>query len=146
MGDFEQLADPRRDFGRLGVGADTLVSTLRGLDSGSLVATAQPDEGITHAPMLARSEGSVDFDRPAQRVHDRIRGLHPWPGVAVEWQGQRLKLSGSQVRDLEGAAGEILAVDEGIVVGCASGSVWSGAPSSRKATTWSRAISRCSIR
>jgi methionyl-tRNA formyltransferase len=105
------------------LGADTLASTLRGLDEGSLSATPQPEEGITHAPMLERTEGSLDFDRTAQQVHDRIRGLHPWPGVAVQWEGQRLKLSASRTCDLEGNPGEILAIEEGVVVGCASGSV-----------------------
>ena len=73
--------------------------------------------------MLERSEGSVDFARPARQVHDRIRGLHPWPGVAVEWEGQRLKISGSSVCEPGGAPGEILAIDDGVLVGCSAGSV-----------------------
>jgi methionyl-tRNA formyltransferase len=106
------------------IGARTLVSTLRGLDAGTLEARPQPEEGITHAPMLERGEGSVDFDRPARRVHDRVRGLSPWPAVAVMWEGQRLKLSGSTLVDAGGPAGEILAVEEeGIVVGCRTGAV-----------------------
>jgi methionyl-tRNA formyltransferase len=106
------------------LGATTLVTTLQGLDAGTLASTPQPETGITHAPMLDRSEGSVDFDRPAREVHDRIRGLHPWPGIAVQWEGQRLKLSASRVSEREGQAGEILAIEDAVLVGCATGSVW----------------------
>ena len=105
------------------LGAATLASTLKGLDAGTLEATAQPEEGITHAPMLDRAEGSVDFTRTAQQVHDRIRGLHPWPGVAVMWEGQRLKLSSSQVVDASGEPGQVLSIDDGVVVGCGEGAV-----------------------
>jgi methionyl-tRNA formyltransferase len=106
------------------LGAGVLVTTLSGLDGGTLEATPQPLEGITHAPMLDRREGSVDFDHPAREVHDRIRGLQPWPGIAVEWEGRRLKLSGSRIGRGEGAPGEILAVDgDAVVVACGTGAV-----------------------
>jgi methionyl-tRNA formyltransferase len=109
------------------LGAECLVSTLGGLDAGTLEKTPQPEAGITHAPMLDRSEGSVDFDRPATEVHNRIRGLHPWPGVAVDWEGRRVKLSASTVCEFDGAPGEILAIEDGVVIGCADGAVCIGA-------------------
>jgi methionyl-tRNA formyltransferase len=132
-GDVYQCArtpiEPNETAGELhdrlaALGATTLVTTLQGLDAGTLASTPQPETGITHAPMLDRSEGSVDFGRPAREVHDRIRGLHPWPGVAVQWEGQRLKLSASRASEREGQAGEILAIEDAVLVGCATGSVW----------------------
>lgn len=107
------------------LGAQLLVRTLADLDAGRARPRPQPAEGITHAPMLERSEGSVDFDQPAQRIHDRIRGLHPWPGTAVDWEGRRLKLSASQ--PVAGAAGGepglVLSVEDGLLVAAADGAV-----------------------
>jgi len=96
------------------LGASTLLSTLDRLDRGAIEARAQSTRGITHAPMLNRSEGSVDFDRPAREVHDRVRGLD-----------RRLKVSGSEPVDLRHDAppGEILAVDDGLLVACADSAV-----------------------
>ena len=107
------------------LGASTLLSTLGKLDRGEIEAVDQPAEGITHAPMLTRSEGSVDFDRPASEVHNRVRGFDPWPATSVEWDGRRLKISGSELVDLrhDVRPGEILAIDEGLLVACADSAV-----------------------
>ena len=107
------------------LGASTLLSTLDRLDRGAIEARAQSTRGITHAPMLTRPEGSVDFDRPAREVHDRVRGLDPWPATSVEWDGRRLKVSGSEPVDSRHDAppGEILDVDDGLLVACADSAV-----------------------
>jgi methionyl-tRNA formyltransferase len=105
------------------LGAATLVTTLRGLDAGTLPARAQPEDGITHAPMLERAEGSVNFDRPATQVHDRIRGLNPWPATTVLCEDRRLKISDSRLAEGSGSPGEILSADDGLVIACAQGAV-----------------------
>ncbi len=107
------------------MGAQLLVHTLDEIQSRGLSPLPQASEGVTLAPMLRKEEGTVDFARSAEEVHDRIRGLSPWPGVAVLKDGQALKLKGSRLlTELRGAAGEILAIDEaGMCVGCAAGAV-----------------------
>jgi methionyl-tRNA formyltransferase len=101
-----------------------LVETLAGLEGDNLEATPQPQSGITHAPKLEKAEGSVDFAAPAQRVHDRIRGLDPWPAVTVLLEDERLKISSSRLTDGVGCPGEILALGpEGMTVACADGAV-----------------------
>ena len=109
------------------LGAELLPRTLRELDEGSLSGTPQNSTGITHAPMLDKSEGSVDFATPARRVHDRIRGLDPWPGVTVRHGDRRLKLSASHaptVATQDAVPGTVLDLDEsGLVIACADGHV-----------------------
>ncbi len=112
------------------MGADVLVRTLDGLERGDLSAHVQPEEGSTYAPLLTKAEGSVDFDAPARRVHDRVRGLDPWPGVAVRLEERRLRLRDS--RFVEGAcaapSGTVIGVDEtGMQVACADASIRIGA-------------------
>lgn len=109
------------------LGAGLLTRTLRGLADGSVHAVAQEESGITHAPMLEKAEGSVDFAMPAQRVHDRIRGLDPWPAVTVLLDGRRLKLAASSAPTrAENAAepGTVIAIDDAaMTVACADGHV-----------------------
>ncbi|HKI82816.1 MAG TPA: methionyl-tRNA formyltransferase [Candidatus Krumholzibacteria bacterium] len=107
------------------LGAQLLLHTIDEIQSRGLAPRPQASEGVTIAPMLRKEEGTVDFARSAQEVHDRIRGLCPWPGVAVLRDGETLKLKGSRLLpELQGKAGEILAIDEdGMSVGCAQGAV-----------------------
>jgi methionyl-tRNA formyltransferase len=108
------------------LGGSILVSTLAALDRGDLEATPQSGEGVCHAPMLERAEGSVDFNAPAQKVHDRIRGLDPWPGTRVSWEGATLRIASSTLGAgfHDARPGSILAIDEaGLRVACAEGAV-----------------------
>lgn len=107
------------------LGAELLVRTLDAIEDGGLAPRPQDSEGITHAPLLHKEEGSVDFARPALEVHDRIRGFDPWPGITVGHRDGVLKLAASHCDpDRPGPVGELIAIDEsGLWVGCATGSV-----------------------
>jgi methionyl-tRNA formyltransferase len=109
------------------IGAALLPRTLRGLAEGSLRAIAQDEAGATHAPMLDKGEGSVDFDAPARRVHDRIRGFDPWPGVTVVLGDRRLKLASSSsptLGDHGALPGTVLEIDDArMTIACADGTV-----------------------
>jgi methionyl-tRNA formyltransferase len=60
-------------------GAALLVETLDALETGTAVETPQDDGLATYAPKLTKSEGAVDWTRPAPDLHNLIRGLWPWP-------------------------------------------------------------------
>ncbi len=103
------------------LGAELLVETLRRLAAGDLHRTPQPEEGVTHAPMLSKHEGSVDFHAPCRRVHDRVRGFDPWPGVTVRTGDLHLKLGETRALSLPAreAPGTIEAIDDdGMLVAC----------------------------
>lgn len=74
------------------LGADVILETLRGIESGTLNPEPQPAIGVSYAPMLTREDGQVRWSNPAAQVHDRIRGLAPWPGAWTTLRGQRVKL------------------------------------------------------
>ncbi len=94
---------------------------------GELSPRAQPSEGATHARMLVKSDGALDFSQGAQAVHDRVRGLSPWPGAFTALGACRIKVHATRVVAREGVcgpAGTVLAADEaGIVVSCGQGSL-----------------------
>lgn len=70
------------------IGAALMVRTVRGLFDGTL--HPRPQEFEPHAPppvapKLDNANTQVAFDRPAQRVHDHVRGLSPYPGAWCTW-------------------------------------------------------------
>lgn len=93
---------------------------------GELAPVPQPTEGITHARMLEKSDAVLDFAASAREVHDRVRGLHPWPGAETRLAGQRVKVHASRLASAEGARGApgtIVSIGDGLEVACGVGSV-----------------------
>jgi methionyl-tRNA formyltransferase len=79
-----------RDLARLG--APLLVATVDDLASGRARETPQDDAKATYAPRLKKEDGLVDWTVPAVRIHNLIRGLHPWPHAFTFLNGSRLIL------------------------------------------------------
>jgi methionyl-tRNA formyltransferase len=71
-------------------GADLLVETFRGLESGAIVPRPQDHSGASHAPILAKEDGAIDWTWPAARIHARQRGFQPWPGAYTSFRAQTL--------------------------------------------------------
>jgi methionyl-tRNA formyltransferase len=109
-------------------GSGLLVSTLDGIEDGTIVATAQPEEGISLAPKVTVEEAAVDWTLPAAAIDRRIRGCTPAPGAWTTWRGERLGL-GPVVRAIIPGAEDLLSVGElkvfkrTVWVGTATGSV-----------------------
>jgi len=110
---------------RLGdLGAALAVRTLQELAAGRLTATAQPGEGVSHAPLLSKEDGRIDWSRPARLVSAHARGMTPWPGATCCYRGAVLKVKGIELAEGEGTPGAVLTADKsGIVVACGEGSV-----------------------
>lgn len=94
------------------LGGELMCETLTGLAAGSVTPRPQPAEGATYAPILKKEDGAVDWAQSAARIHDRVRGLTPWPGAYTHLRGQYLKLlrTSRAAPGRGGAPGEVLAV------------------------------------
>lgn len=101
------------------IGAEAIVAALGQLND--LTPEAQPEEGVTYAHKIDKAEARVDWADPAEDVDRKIRGLSPFPGAFIEYQGQRIKLLASRHVDQEGPVGQLL--DDGLTVACGSGAV-----------------------
>ncbi|HUF48851.1 MAG TPA: hypothetical protein VMM93_13620, partial [Vicinamibacterales bacterium] len=51
----------------------------------------------TYAPRLEKRESAIDWDRPAEAIHNQIRGLHPWPLAAATFLGRQTQLLRSRI-------------------------------------------------
>jgi methionyl-tRNA formyltransferase len=73
----ETSDEVERDLARLG--AALLVATLDDMMAGRVQDIPQDDSLATYAHKLQKDEGRIDWRWPAERLHNLIRGLHPWP-------------------------------------------------------------------
>ena len=83
----ETSVEVERDLAE--TGARTLVNVVDQLSRGPVVETPQEDARATYAPKLEKSESPIDWQRTAQEIHNRVRGLQPWPMASTTIQGVR---------------------------------------------------------
>jgi methionyl-tRNA formyltransferase len=74
------------------IGADLMVETLRGLESGQVRPTPQDHSKATLAPILKKEDGRMDFARSAKNLLNRLRGFQPWPGAFTIFRGKTLQV------------------------------------------------------
>jgi methionyl-tRNA formyltransferase len=108
------------------LGARMMVQAMDGLDRGALAPRPQPAEGATYAVKLERSEGCLDWRRPAVELERQVRALNPWPGaffqVRLETGNERIKALAAELADAPGGLpGEVL--DETLTVACGEGAL-----------------------
>lgn len=104
------------------LGAEVLLEVVDLLAEGRAVETPQDDSLATFAPKLTKAEGVIDWSLPAQAVHNRVRGLQPWPLASTRLGGARLLIHRTSVATdaaTGGAPGEILdAGADALTVAC----------------------------
>lgn len=113
----------------LGAGA---LSEAIGLiaDKADLQFERQNDRDATYAPKLKKADGLIDWNEPAVTIHNKVRGLIPWPGAYTHYEGKILKilhtsLSGTRPGGGQARPGEVRDIikDEGILTHTGSGSI-----------------------
>src|SRR5271170_3335660 len=72
------------------IGAEVMIETLAGLESGALKPVRQDDSLATLAPILTRDDGAINFSLSAKEIYDRWRGFQPWPGAWTTLDGKKL--------------------------------------------------------
>jgi methionyl-tRNA formyltransferase len=77
IGPDETSEDVERDLAR--IGAALAISTIERIVDGRISEVAQNDADATYARRLVKDDGVTDWTRPAEQIHNLIRGLHPWP-------------------------------------------------------------------
>ena len=103
------------------VGAGLMTRALVAAERCSLQLTPQPEQGVTYAEKISKSETRIDWSRPAAAVHDHIRGLSPWPGAWFEHEGVRVKVLRSMMAQGGSEPGTVL--DDRLTIACGDGTV-----------------------
>lgn len=105
------------------LGADLLIETLEQLEQGELRPVPQNEEKATLAPMLSKELSAIDWTRPAQELHDLIRGLNPWPSAYSYLDGKKMKVHASRVLSETGTPGKAFVREGDLCVYCGEGAL-----------------------
>jgi len=102
------------------LGADVLLKTLEAIKTNSLNPQKQDDSKSSYAKMLDKSLSKIDWNLKAFEVHNKIRGLDPWPVALTIFDGKNLKLFRSRLlsENYNKQAGSVIKSKDGIIVVC----------------------------
>ena len=126
IGSDETSEDVERDLAELG--ARLILPVIDALGAGTAVEAPQDEALVTHAPRLTRDDGVIAWGAPAHAIHNRVRGLHPWPHAVTTLHGARVIVLRSSLAPAssppaaEAQPGEVLAIDRsGVIVQAGDG-------------------------
>ena len=101
------------------LGARLLIEAVRKIEIGSIVRRKQNDAEATHAPILCKEDGRIDWSSPARQIYNRLRGFTPWPGAYTEFRGQPLLvLQAKPVENRSISPGVLEIENRRVFVGC----------------------------
>ncbi len=105
------------------LGAESIEKTLELFDKGEVKAEPQNEEEATYAPMLKKEMGEIDYSKTAEEIHNRSRGLNPWPMAYTFLDGKSIKIH--EAKAAEGFSGEEgkLLDEKRFIVGCKNGAI-----------------------
>lgn len=81
-------------------GGKIIIETLEKIADGFTPRTKQPEE-FTLAPMIEKSMGNIDWNMPAEKIKDLIRGLNPMPGAYTTIDNQKMKIWSARVTKIQ---------------------------------------------
>jgi methionyl-tRNA formyltransferase len=85
-------------------GAPLVIDSLLRLDRGEIETRPQDNALATHAPLLKKEHGNLDWSLPAAQLYNRIRGFDPWPGSYTHFRGEICRVWGRPAKPATQAA------------------------------------------
>lgn len=110
---FDRLAE---------LGGKIIIKTLSALEKGEISPQKQDESLATHTSKIDRSLCPIDFSKSASEVHNKVRGLNPWPVASTKISGKNVKIYSTKLCEKCGKAGQILSVKP-FIIGCGEKSV-----------------------
>jgi methionyl-tRNA formyltransferase len=74
------------------LGAELLVETVPRWLAGVITPEPQDESQATVTRLLQKSDGRLDWQRPADELARQVRAYTPWPGAFTTWEGHTLKV------------------------------------------------------
>ena len=104
------------------LGAKLITEALPLIEAEKLAPVQQDDSKATLAPLLKKEDGLINWALSASEIHNRVRGLTPWPGAYTFVRGTMVKILETEVLRGSGDPGRIYQGTQGALdVGTGSG-------------------------
>ncbi len=98
-------------------GATLLVSTLDGIEDGSLEAREQPVDGVSYADKITVEDARIDWTQNAVAIDRQIRACTPAPGAWTLLDGERFKVGPVTIAEESVTPGELVVRKNEVLVG-----------------------------
>jgi methionyl-tRNA formyltransferase len=106
------------------MGSDVLLDAVNLIDAGNYESYAQNNDEATPAPKLFKEHTLIDFNQTADQIHNKIRGLSPFPTAWSRLNGDKINFYKARTGPHANIdIGEILIRDEKLLVGCSDGTI-----------------------
>lgn len=100
------------------IGRDFLINALDRVEKQNFSLSKQNEALATYAVSFKKEDGLINWNETAINIHNKIRGLQPWPVAFTFLNGKRIKIYKSNVVQHNGEAGKIIKIEnDGIIVG-----------------------------
>jgi len=90
IGELETAGELSQRLAQLGAAA--LMDTMPRLRAGHFESMAQDHAAVTLAPLIRKTDGEIDWTRPAVEIARLCRAFHPWPSAYSHVGGKLLKI------------------------------------------------------
>ena len=120
IGVNETSVEVERDLAEIGAAA--LLDVVERLSHEPIEEVPQDNARATHAPKIEKAEGPINWALPARVIHNRVRGLQPWPMASTNIGAVRClihrtalieRVTDAPAGTIVEAAGDMLAVAAG---------------------------------
>ena len=88
-----------------------------------LVPVPQNHSHASYAPLLEKSLGQMDWTWSAERLHNLVRGVQPWPGAFTHLRGKLLKIWETEPCEGQGIPGTVLEASINPIIATGSGAL-----------------------
>jgi methionyl-tRNA formyltransferase len=106
------------------IGSDLLAESVEEIADGSYQTSPQNHDKATPAPKLFTDDCKLNFDQPAEEVHNKIRGLSPFPTAWATLDDKKFNIYRSELGPKKSlSVGELAMDGDKLLAGCATGTV-----------------------
>ena len=110
---FDRLAD---------LGGELILETLKALEEGTVTPVKQDESLSSHTSKIDKSLCPIDFTKSADEVHNKVRGLNPWPVATTKICGKNVKVYSTKLCEKSGKCGHVISTKP-LIIACGEGSV-----------------------
>ena len=106
------------------MGIEAILESVQLIGENRAPRVPQDEAGATYEPLCDDRVAAIDWSKPADEIHNLVRGCDPQPGAYTTWHGEKVRLFGAALQ--RGATdqppGAIVAINqEGVHVALTGG-------------------------
>lgn len=114
----QQLADEL-----LEIGGSMVAELLPEIINGEVVAIDQDEERATYDQLIAKQDGTTDWNKSAQQLEREVRAYMGWPASTTQLAGKDVALTKVSLSSVEGKPGKAVVAGKELFIHCAEGSL-----------------------